>query len=197
MMPDPRSSATSFVRPLDLRNRSLVWQVGAVLFGTLILALASWIEVPMVPVPMTMQTYAVVMIGAVYGWRLGGITTLVWLGEAAVGLPVLAGGSGGIAHFFGPTGGYLVAFPIIAAMVGWLTGRGWNGGRPLRAFAAMMLAHAICLGLGAAWLSLLIGFGPAVAHGVIPFIFGSILKSALAAGTLVAVSPRGRDRGRM
>src|SRR5690606_1753989 len=147
MMPDPRSSATSVVRPLDLRNRSLVWQVGAVLFGTLILAPASWIGVPTVPVPMTMPSYAVVMIGAVVGWRLGGITTLVWLGQAAVGLPVLAGGSGGIAHFFGPTGGYLVAFPIIAAMVGWLTGRGWNGGRPLRAFAAMMLAHAICLGL--------------------------------------------------
>lgn len=192
-MSEPRYSGARAAPPLDLRNRSLAWQVVAVLTGTVILALASRIEVPMIPVPMTMQTFAVVTIGALYGGRLGAVTVLAWLGEAAIGLPVLAGGAGGLAHFVGPTGGYLGAFPIVAALVGWLVERGWNGDRPGRAFAAMMLGHALCLGLGAAWLSVSIGVEPAIAHGVIPFLFGSVLKSALAAGTLTVVG-RGRDR---
>ncbi len=193
-MPDLRSASAA--APLDLRERPLAWQVGAVFLGTLILTLASWIEVPMIPVPMTMQTFAVALVGALYGWRLGGITVLAWLGEAAIGLPVLAGGAGGLPHFLGPTGGYLLAFPLVAMLVGWLVERGWGGGRPGHAFVAMMIAHALCLGLGAAWLSLLIGIESAIVHGVIPFLFGSVLKSALGAGALAVVARRGRARGR-
>lgn len=175
--------------PLKLNQRSITWRIMAVIAGTLLLTLSSYIEVPMVPVPMTMQTYAVVLIGALYGWRLGAITILAWLAQAAAGLPVLAGGGGGPLAFIGPTAGYLFAFPVAAAMVGWLAERGWNGRRIGLAFIAMLAGHAICLFFGALWLATLIGPEPAIAAGVTPFLLGAMLKSALAAATLKVFRP--------
>lgn len=172
------------VSPLRLQERPLLWQVAAIVIGTLLLALSSRIEVPMIPVPITMQTFAVTLVGALYGWRLGALTILAWLGEAAVGMPVLAGGSAGMAHFVGPTAGYLVSFPIVAALVGWLVERGWNGNRVFLAFGAMLIGNGLCLAIGALWLAGLIGFEKAVAFGFTPFIVGGVLKSALAAATL-------------
>src|SRR5262245_26439029 len=110
--------------PLKLANRPLVHKALAVLIGTAFLPVSSWIEVPMYPVPVTMQTFAVTMIGALYGWRLGGLTVIAWLMEGMVGLPVLAGGAGGLVHFAGPTAGYLFGFPVVAAFVGLLAERG-------------------------------------------------------------------------
>lgn len=78
-------------RALDVQNFTLPWKIAAVFFGTLFLTLSSYIEVPMIPVPITMQTFAVMLVGALYGWRLGGITIVAWLMEGALGLPVLAG----------------------------------------------------------------------------------------------------------
>ena len=173
---------------IGLKNRSLPWQAGAVVFGTAFLALSSYISVPMIPVPVTMQTFAVLLVGALYGARLGAITILAWLLEGALGLPVLAGGAAGVAHFAGKTGGYLFAFPIAGALTGFLVERGWNGDRVLLAFAAMMIGHVVCLGFGAAWLAVLIGGKLAFLYGVLPFIVGSILKSALGAATLKAVT---------
>ena len=95
--------------PLDLASRSPATRLAAVLFGTLVLAVSSQITVPMVPVPITLQTLVVPMIGALYGWRLGLATVLAWLGEAMIGLPVLQGGTGGLLPFVGPTAGYLAA----------------------------------------------------------------------------------------
>ncbi|BAT59050.1 biotin transporter BioY [Variibacter gotjawalensis] len=180
------SSAVTSFSPLRLSERTLAWQVAAVVVGTLILALSSHVKVPMYPVPMTMQTFAVTLIGALYGWRLATVTVLVWLGEAALGLPVLAG-SGGVLSFVGPTAGYLFAFPLAAALTGYLAERGWNGQRVTLAFAAMLLGNALCLVLGAAWLSTLVGFEKAIVAGVTPFIVGGIVKSALAAATLKAL----------
>ncbi|TPK41588.1 biotin transporter BioY [Mesorhizobium sp. B2-5-4] len=185
------SSARSSFSPLRLQQRSLGWQAGAVVLGTLFLALSSYIEVPMVPVPVTMQTFAVTLIGALYGWRLGAVTIAAWLVEGAVGFPVLAGGAAGIQHFVGPTGGYLFAFPITGALVGWLAERGWNGNRVLLAFAAMLLGNVACLALGTAWLAVMIGAEKAITFGFVPFIVGGLLKSALGAATLMAL-PRGK-----
>jgi biotin transport system substrate-specific component len=162
--------------PLRLAQRSLVVKAAFVLAGTLALALASQISVPMVPVPITMQTFAVTMIGA--------ITILAWLGEAMVGFPVLAGGAGGIAPFMGPTAGYLVSFPIIGALVGWLAERGWSGDRVVRSFLAHLSANILCLAIGGAWLAALIGAEKGWLLGVAPFILGAVLKSALAAAVL-------------
>ncbi len=180
--------------PLHIGDRSLIWQFGAVLLGTALLALSSYITVPMIPVPITMQTFAVTLIGALYGWRLGGITITAWLIQGAVGLPVLAGGDFGIAHFFGPTGGYLLAFPVCGALVGWLSERGWNGHRVVLAFLAALIGNLLCLVLGAAWLAVMIGVEPAIVHGVLPFVLGGVLKSALAAAVLAVWVQRGMRR---
>lgn len=163
---------------------SLVQRAGLVLAGTLVLALSSQVSVPMVPVPVTLQTLAVVLVGAFYGWKLGGITILAWLAEGALGLPVFASASGGPAAFLGPTAGYLLSFPLIGALAGWMVARGWDGGRPLWAFCAMLLAQTLCLVMGAAWLAVLVGPEKAWALGFAPFIPGDVIKSALAAATL-------------
>jgi biotin transport system substrate-specific component len=176
--------------PFPLQGRSLSWQIGAVIVGTLFLALSSYIKVPMLPVPMTMQTFAVTLVGALMGWRLGGLTIVAWLAEGALGLPVLSGGASGLQHFVGPTGGYLLAFPIAGMLVGWLAQRGWNGRHVGLAFAAMLLGNATCLVLGAAWLSTLVGFDKALMVGVVPFLAGAVVKSALGAATLRALARR-------
>lgn len=179
--------------PLRLSDRSPLVQACAVLIGTGILALSSQISVPMVPVPVTMQTLAVTLIGAFYGWRLGSVTIVAWLLEGALGLPVFSKGAAGAAHFIGPTGGYLFSFPIVGALVGWLAERGWNGRNLPLAFAAMLLAHALCLAIGAVWLATLIGFERAVIAGVVPFLLGSLVKSALGAAILKAFTREKRQ----
>ncbi|WP_180901812.1 biotin transporter BioY [Martelella soudanensis] len=176
--------------PLAPQNRSLAWKAAAVVLGTLALALSSYIAVPMVPVPVTMQTFAVTLIGALYGWRLGGLTIIAWLMEGALGLPVLSGGAAGLAHFIGPTGGYLFAFPIAGMVTGFLAERGWNGHRVVLAFLAMLAGNALCLLLGAAWLSAMIGIGAAITAGVLPFLVGAVLKSALATAALKGLARR-------
>ncbi|WP_051328683.1 biotin transporter BioY [Geminicoccus roseus] len=178
--------------PLRLSDRTFALKALAVLFGTLFLASASWIEVPMVPVPMNMQTFAVTLVGALYGWRLGAITVLAWLGEAMIGLPVLSGGAAGPAHFAGPTAGYLAAFPIAAMLVGFLAERGWTVGNVVRSFAVMLLGNALILALGASWLAVLIGGEQAVALGVMPFLIGAALKSGLTVGVVEASRRLGR-----
>lgn len=174
--------------PLHLESRSLGVKIAAVVFGTIVLTLSSYITVPMYPVPVTMQTYAILMVAALYGGRMGTLTVLAWLGEAAVGLPVLAGGAGGPAVFAGPTAGYIFSWPLITFLVGWLVERGWNGNRPVLAFFGMAAASALCLAMGAAWLANFIGMEKAITAGVVPFILGDTLKSALAVATLMLVA---------
>lgn len=173
--------------PLGIEQRSLAVQSVLLLIGTGVLAIASQISVPMVPVPITMQTFAITMIGVLYGWRLGTLTVLAWLGEAMLGLPVLANGGAGLAPFVGPTAGYLVSFPVIAALAGVLAEKGWTGKRVVLSFAAHLSANVLCLAIGGAWLSALIGLEKGLALGVTPFILGAVLKSALAAAALMAL----------
>lgn len=176
--------ARTATRSLSLLDASRAVKLFAIVLGTLLLAASSWITVPMVPVPMTLQTLAVTLIGALYGWRLGSVTIMAWLIEGALGLPVLAGGAAGVAHFMGPTGGYLLAFPLAGAFTGWLAEHGWNGSRPFLAFLAMLAGNALCLLLGAGWLAAMIGPAKAITAGVLPFVFGGFLKSILAAAML-------------
>src|SRR5699024_9372443 len=88
--------------------------------------------------------------------------------------------------FIGPTAGYIWSFPLVGMLAGWLVEHGWNGARPVRAFAAAMIAQTLCLTIGAAWLAVLIGPHNAVAAGVLPFIPGALAKAALAAATLAS-----------
>jgi biotin transport system substrate-specific component len=160
---------------------ALRWAV-LMVFGTAILWLSAKVHVPFWPVPMTMQTFAVLVIGAAYGWRLGSATMLLYLAEGAVGLPVFSGTPErgiGLAYMAGPTGGYLLGFVAAAAVVGWLAERGWDRGL-LRGFAAMTLGHAVIFLFGVTWLSTLMGFDGAWAAGVAPFYLATLLKTALA-----------------
>ncbi len=186
-MPFASSSMSGRFDPFGIAARPAGVRVLLVLAGTAVLAFASQISMPMVPVPITMQTFAITMIGVLYGWRLGATTVLAWLGEAAIGLPVLANGAGGLAPFMGPTSGYLVSFPIIAALAGLLAEKGWTGERVVLSFSAHVLANMLCLALGGAWLMLLLGVEKGLALGVVPFILGGVLKSALAAAVLMAI----------
>jgi biotin transport system substrate-specific component len=142
--------------------------------------------VPFYPVPMSMQTFAVLVIGAAYGWRLGAATVLLYLAEGAAGLPVFAGTPEkgvGLAYMLGPTGGYLVGFVAGAAVTGWLCERGWDRSWALL-LAAMLIGHVLIFVFGVAWLASLIGFDKAWAAGVTPFYLATLLKTLLAAAVI-------------
>lgn len=152
-------------------------------FGSLLLWASAKVQVPFWPVPMTMQTYVVLVIGAAYGARLGAATVALYLAQGFAGLPVFAGAATGPAYLTGPTAGYLVGFVAAAAVVGWLVQQG--GGRSVARMVVVMAAgSAIILTLGVAWLSTAIGFERAVTVGLLPFLTGDVLKTALAAATL-------------
>jgi biotin transport system substrate-specific component len=157
--------------------RSIVLAVA----GSLLVGLCARLRVDIGPVPLTMQTLAVLMIGAAYGSRLGAATMLLYLAEGAAGLPVFAGPPiFGLTHILGPTGGYLISYPIAAGLVGFLAERGFDRSFP-RMLAATLLGSALILVLGVLWLSTFLGMEKAVAAGLMPFIIGDIIKAALAA----------------
>jgi biotin transport system substrate-specific component len=159
-----------------------------VVVGTALLTLSAKVNLPLPYVPMTLQTLTVLVIGAVYGRRLGSATVIGYLAEGAIGLPVFAGPVGGLAPLFGPTAGYLWGFVAAAFVTGWLSERGWDNRVPLL-FAAMGFGHAIILTLGFAWLALgmKLGFEKAWLVGIAPFIAASLLKNALGAALVPAI----------
>lgn len=184
------TTSVTFKAPLDalLAGRALAWRVGAVLVGSWLLAASSWAEAPMYPVPMTLQTYALLVIAGLSGLRLALEIVFIWLAQAAMGLPVLAGGASGVEALVGPTGGYLLGFLVAAGLVGWfsaLTGRDW-----LPLTASFLAAHAVILLLGFAWLASGLGAKAAFAGGVAPFLPGALLKTLLAAATVKFVGDR-------
>jgi len=156
------------------------------LAGSLLLTLSAKVQVPLWPVPMTMQTFLVLLIGAAFGPRLGPATVALYLAAGAIGLPVFAGTPErgiGIAYMLGPTGGYLAGFVVGAALLGWLAERGFDR-TVWRTLAAMTAGQAVIYLCGAAWLSAYVGLSKAVTAGVLPFLPGAVLKIGLAAAVL-------------
>lgn len=151
------------------------------LLGSLALAASAKLQVPFYPVPMTMQSLVVLLLGMAFGWRLGAATVLLYLLEGAFGLPVFAGTPEkgiGIAYMMGPTGGYLIGFVAAAALTGWLAERGWD--RSLwRSAVALSLGHAVLFLSGLAWLAVYVGWPRAVEFGLMPFLAGTVVKTAL------------------
>ncbi|HEV3470401.1 MAG TPA: biotin transporter BioY [Pyrinomonadaceae bacterium] len=176
--------AVAFAAPLGwLKSAALVAAF------SLLTALAAQVVVPLpwTPVPVTGQTFAVLLTGALLGPRLGALAMLAYLAEGAAGLPFFKGGAGGSHYlFFSPTAGYLLAFPAAAFVTGALARRGWDR-RFLSAAAAMGLGSLVILAGGWAWLALFYRTaGEAFAAGVAPFLFGDLVKIALAAAALPA-----------
>ncbi len=159
------------------------------LIGSGLLTLSARIAVPFVPVPLTLQTLAVLLIGASFGARLGTATVLLYLVEGAIGLPVFAGTPEhgiGIAYMMGKTGGYLLGYVAAAAIVGFLAERGADRSFG-KLFGAMVVAEIVIFGLGFAWLSRFIGTSAAFSFGVVPFLPGDAVKTLLAAMLVPAV----------
>lgn len=168
--------------PLDWTRSASV-----VLGFSLLTALAAQVVVPLpfTPVPLTGQTFAVLLTGALLGPRLGALAMLAYLAEGAAGLPFFRGGAGGAGHLSGATAGYLLAFPAAAYVTGHLAERGWDR-RFLTAAAAMALGSLVILGCGWAWLAPALGGAQAFRLGVAPFLPGDVVKIALAAAALPA-----------
>ncbi len=176
-----------------------------VVLGTALLTVAAKVQVPFYPVPMTLQSLAVLLIGAAYGWRLAALTVLAYLGEGLLGLPVFTTTPplpAGPLYFMGPTGGFLIGFIASAAISGFAVERGLAN-RPFALFGAMLLGEVVLFAVGLLWLSQFahlasgsvgLGFAKAWNGAVAPFLLGDLVKTALAAaltsGLYVAVRPR-------
>lgn len=170
----------------DLLGDTRVRQVVLVLAGAGVVGAAAQLSVPLPgsPVPLTGQTFAVLLVGAALGPRRGAASMLFYLGAGTLGVPWFAGGGSG---FRAATFGYLVGFVFAAALVGWLAARGGDR-RPLRTAGTMAAGTILIYLTGAAWLVAGLGLAPstAVAVGVVPFVPGDILKAVLAMGLLPA-----------
>lgn len=171
-------------------HRSLLRDTGLVLGGSLFVALLAQVAIPLpfTPVPITGQTFGVLLIGAALGSRLGFLALLAYLVEGGLGLPFFAGGAGGIAKFVGPTGGYLLAFPLAAGLVGYCVERFGADRSFFKTLAAMPLGSLLIYALGVSWLgAYLMGLGKypglsgLLAMGMIPFLPGDLTKAVLAA----------------
>jgi len=177
----------SVARPLTLadvaapRSNALA-NAALVLAASLLTAGAAQLELrlPWTPVPITGQTFAVLLTGAVLGARRAFLAQCLYLLEGISGLPVFAGGSAGVVTLVGPTGGYLVAFPFAASLTGLLAERAWDR-RPITMFLAMLAGSTVIFGLGLAYLSAFVPRGTLLASGLLPFLPGDLIKSLVAA----------------
>jgi biotin transporter BioY len=186
------SYAQTYAQPDTLIGAALApldWtrSVSLAVAFSLLTALAAQIVIPVGPVPITAQTFAVLLTGALLGSRLGTMAMIFYLIEGAAGLPFFYGGHGGLGHLFGPTGGYLVAFPAAAFITGAFAENGWDK-RFLTSVVAMAVGSVIIILTGWAWFSIVMQTSPMTAFqiSVAKFIPGDIIKILLAAAALPA-----------
>lgn len=163
------------------------WRVGLVVLGSALIALMAQVQFPLPfsPVPVTGQTFAVLLVGASLGARLGAASVVLYVAEGVAGLPVFTGGTAGLARLGGPTGGYLIGFIAAASIIGLLAERGWDR-RVWTASIAMLIGEVVIYVFGLSWLSrfpLPVGVLEA---GLVPFIAGDLYKVILAALALPA-----------
>ena len=175
----PYSSFVEIIWPQIDRKREVV----LILVSSWLVALSAQIVIPLQPVPITGQTFGVLLVGALLGSRRGALTALTYLAQGAMGLPVFAGGTGGLARLTGPTGGYLIGFVIAAFVVGRLSEKGWDR-RFTTTAMAMLIGNAVIYALGLPRLAAFVGWEAVLKVGLFPFIPGDLLKIILAAVAL-------------
>jgi biotin transport system substrate-specific component len=163
-----------------LRDLSLI------LLGSLFVAFFARIEIPMQPVPITGQTFAVLLVGALLGSKRGAAAMAVYLFEGAIGLPFFAGGASGIGILTGATAGYLLGFIGAAYVIGLLAEKGLE--RSVRTSIIPFLAGTLVVYLfGVTWLSVVLGsLSQAIQYGLVPFLLGDVIKLIAAALVLPA-----------
>ena len=155
-------------------------------FGTLLLALSSKVQVPFWPVPMTMQTFVVFIIGMVYGAKLAFFTLIFYLIEGALGLPVFAKG-GGLLYLTGPTAGYLYGMLAAAVVIGYFAERGYNESY-FKSFISLIVGTFIIFLFGVGYLGSVIGYDKALAGGLYPFIPSEFFKIGLAIAIIPSIT---------
>ena len=179
-IPEPDGPAAAPFSRLLAANRAVVLPLAVLVFAVLT-ALGAHAAVPLgfTPVPMTLQTLFVLLAGLLLGPAAGAASQLLYLVLGLTGVPVFAMGGAGLPWLFGPTGGYLMAFPAAAALAGWIAGR---ERQRVRTGAALVVATALIFTLGAGWLSVVTELGPreVFASGVQPFLPGALIKAAIA-----------------
>ena len=169
---------------VGIRTRRAVFEVTVVAAGVAVLTAGAWLSVPFYPVPLTMQTLAVLLVGGLLGPRLGVSAVAGYLALGLLGAPVFHGGLGGLAVLAGPTGGYLLGFLPATLLMGWVASRA--RGAKLKDLALLaagaMLAGAAIYAMGLPWLALFTGgsLSRAAAVGAAPFLLGDLLKTAVA-----------------
>jgi biotin transport system substrate-specific component len=193
-MPTNVSNAALAPSLIASRGTSAAGEAAIVLLASLVLAVSAHVSVPFYPVPLTLQTLAVMAIAAAFGARLGTLSVLAYLAEGLAGLPVFAKFAAGPLYLLGPTGGFLVGFILLALIVGAAADRGFDRS-PVKLFAALIVGDAFVFVLGFIWLAWFahlsgghgLGAMKAWAGGVAPFLLGDVLKSVLVAAGVPAV----------
>jgi len=181
----------------------LVSNAVTVVLGTVLLTLSAKLNVPTWPVPVTLQTFAVAALAAAFGWRIGVATVAAYILEGLAGLPVFAGAVAGPAYLLGPTGGFIISWLLMAAIIGRAADLGLSG-RVVALFGVMVLADAVQFAFGFAWLvvalSMLKGVGPdavllsAFDGAIKPFVAWDVLKMLFAALTVTGLWTLARKR---
>ena len=163
--------------------------VALVVGGAALVALAAQVEfhLPFTPVPITGQTFAVLLVGASLGSARGLVSLGLYVAAGLVGAPVYAGGEGGWEWMSGATGGYLVGFLVAAALTGWLAEREWDRRFP-SAVGALLTGNVVIYAFGLPWLAHVAGSGftETLADGLYPFVVGDLVKLYLAGALLPA-----------
>ena len=159
------------------KTNDFVYVLLTSIIGSFLLAISSKVQIPITPVPVTLQTLVLLVMSMFLGWRGAAGATSLYLFQGAIGLPVFAHG-GGFIILFGPTGGYLFGFLIASIVVGFLAERGWDKSVVLT-FISMTIGTLIIYILGVIWLSYLKDLNTAIVFGLLPFITPDILKICL------------------
>lgn len=179
------SAAPRLVLADRVFGRSLALDVVLVLAGAALTALLAQVAVPLVPVPVTGQTLAVLLVGATLGAARGAISLGVYALLGIVGLPVFSDFGSGLGVVLGPTGGYILGFVFAAALVGWLSERAWER-QVLKALATFAAGTLVVFAVGLPWLAvaLQLDLATTLAYGLWPFLLGGAIKAVIAAGVL-------------
>ena len=175
---DIYSSNNSLVSSLlGKKTNDFVYVLLTSIIGSFLLAISSKVQIPLTPVPVTLQTLVLLVMSMFLGWRGALGATCLYLFQGAIGLPVFAHG-GGFIILFGPTGGYLFGFLIASLVVGYLAEKGWDKSVVLT-FTSMTIGTLIIYLFGVIWLSYLKDLNTALVFGLLPFITPDILKICL------------------
>jgi len=166
------------------RAAEIAWQIVIVVSASIFVAIAAHIFVPIpgTPVPLTTQNLAVLLVGLTLGSRRGFVALALYLAEGAAGLPVFSPtGALGLVHFIGPTGGYLIAYPLVAGLTGYIFERGKQSFA--RAALASTVGEAVLFAIGISWLYVITGsLAQAISFGLYWFVFAEVIKVMIAAG---------------